>query len=199
MFWTKKNLFLFFLIGGISFLARAEEKPSPVTSFSGKQSEEWMQVQSQLTTIKSKVENQEKLVENLIQKKELVHGKEQIEVIEELKKAHIELIRVVEQYNLINTNFQTKFPEKGGVLGRIYKRIDSSSLETIENKMTLEGRLQKLNQTLQKQYSKKLKKDIHLSQKIDSKRSEEKNLGLDSTHVAKPRETQVTDQIILQK
>lgn len=169
------------------------------TSFSGKQNEEWMQVQSQLTTIKGKAENQQKLVEDLIQKKELATGKGQAAIIEELKKAHIELIRVVDQYNLINTNFQTKFPEKGGSLGRIYKRIDPSTIETIENKMTLEGRLQKLDQTIQKQYSKKLKKNGEQTKKSKAPLSVDKLGVLVPEPAVKPRETQVTDQIILQQ
>ncbi len=197
MFWNRKHLLLILLTSLTSIFLFAEETRPP--SFSGKQNEEWMQVQTQLTTIKSKVENQQKLVEGLIQKKELVQGKEQAAVIEELKKAHVELIRIVEQYNLINTNFQTKFPEKGGALGRVYKRIDPSSIETIENKMTAEGRLQKLNQTIEKQYSKKSKKENHLTKKDHVKTGSDKSVVPETTPAPKPRETQVTDQIILQK
>ena len=168
--------------------------------FSGHQTEEWMVVQTQLTTMKGKVENQKKLVESLIQKKEITKGAEQIETIEELKKAHLEYIRVIDSYNLLNTTFQTKFPEKGGTVGRVYKRIDPANIEAMQKKMSAEGRLQKLNKTIEKQYSKAVSASDKNKSALALKKSGQK-LRVEPTSVPaeKVQEIQVTDQIILQK
>lgn len=168
--------------------------------FSGHQTEEWMNVQNQLTTLKGKVENQKKLVESLIQQKEITKGAEQIEKIEELKIAHSEYIRVIEAYNQMSTTFQTKFPEKGGTVGRVYKRIDPANIESMKNKMSAEGRLQKLNKTIEKQYSKSVDSSDVNKAALAHKKSNKKVLLVPmAAPVEKVQEVQVTDQIILQK
>lgn len=168
--------------------------------FSGHQTEEWMTVQTQLTTMKGKVENQKKLVESLIQRKEITKGAEQIETIEELKKAHLEYIRIIDSYNLLNTTFQTKFPEKGGTVGRVYKRIDPANIEAMQNKMSAEGRLQKLNKTIEKQYSNAVPASDSNKSALALKKSGKKALVQPPVAPAeKAQDIQVTDQIILQK
>ena len=195
---------LFFLP---TFAAEETEKKPPGKSdaakidatknYSGKQNEEWLIVQNQLTTFKTRVENQKKLVEHLIIEKETVKGTEQTAVIEELKKAHLELIRLIGQYNETSTTFETKFPEKGGSFGRVYKRIDPASIDSLENKMTLEGRLQKLDRVIKNKYSKSPNKDDDKSNAL--KKNKKKLIQTDTGPQIKPAETQVTDQIILQK
>lgn len=164
-------------------------------TFSGKQSEEWMSVQNQLVIAKGKVENQQKLVENLIQQKENLKGAALTAKIEELKAAHIELIRLIDNYNTLNSNFETKFPEKGAAVGRVYKRIDPANIEVIQNKMTLEGRLKRLNAKIKKQYPRSAEGVVDPKKSEDLKNIKKKNTLPDS----KSDEVQVTDQIILQK
>lgn len=165
-----------------------------ITAFSGKQSEEWMSVQNQLIIAKGKVENQQKLVENLIQQKEKLKGAELSAKIENLKEAHIELIRLINNYNTLNSNFETKFPEKGAAVGRVYKRIDPANIDVIQNKMTLEGRLKRLNAKIKKQYPRSA--EVADAEKPENlKKVNKKNTLPD----LKSDEVQVTDQIILQK
>ncbi len=187
MYWNK---FLVILFLSLAF------KASGQVSFSGKQSEEWMAVQNQLITAKGKVENQQKTVEALILQKENLKGAQLSEKIESLKQAHIELLRVINNYNTINSNFETKYPEKGAAIGRIYKRIDPTNIEMIESKMTLEGRLHRLNSKILKQYPKSATLKADTDETNDKlKKIKKKNTLPDS----KPNELQVTDQIILQK
>ena len=148
---TQLFLSLFFLasIGQTQDKAGTPSDPAVKTTiFSGKQSEEWISVQNQLVIAKGKVENQQKLVENLIRQKETLKGTELTAKIENLKEAHIELIRLINNYNTLNSDFETKFPEKGAAVGRVYKRIDPANIEVIQNKMTLEGRLKRLNEKI---------------------------------------------------
>ncbi len=172
-------------------------KANETKIYSGKQNEEWLTVQNQLTTLKGRVGNQKKLVENLIIQKEAVKGAQQAAVIDELKKAHLELIRLIGQYNEISTTFETKFPEKGGSLGRVYKRIDPANIDAMENKMTIEGRLQKLDRTIKNKYSKSPKKDEAENQTV--KKSKKNVINTEAGPQLKPLDVQVTDQIILQK
>ncbi len=217
MYWLNTKFFLVhFFIASMTILVHSAEEdaqskasknnsaPAPGASnekqYSGRQTEEWMIVQTQLTTMKGKVENQKKIVESLIQQKEVTKGAEQSEKIEELKKAHLEYIRVIEVYNQLNTTFQTKFPEKGGTVGRVYKRMDPATIETLQNKMSVEGRLQKLNKMIEKQYSKALAPGDKNKPKAATQHSGNKvPLQFIPQPVEKAQEVQVTDQIILQK
>ena len=163
--------------------------------FSGKQSEEWMVVQQQMINAKGKVENQKKLIENLIIQKSTLKGSELAEKNEALKTAHIELLRYIENYNTLNSNFETKYPEKGAALGRVYKRIDPTNLQMIEQRMTLEGRLHRLSTKIQKQYPQPT--DVVVEEKSKSDKAKLKKKILQSE--SKSNDIQVTDQIILQK
>lgn len=178
-------------------LKKDSAKVDETKIYSGKQNEEWLTVQNQLTTLKGRVGNQKKLVENLILQKESVKGAQQTAVIDELKKAHLELIRLIGQYNETSTTFETKFPEKGGSLGRVYKRLDPANIDAMENKMTLEGRLQKLDRTIKNKYSKGPPKDETENQTV--KKNKKNLINTDTGPQLKPPEVQVTDQIILQK
>ena len=198
MFWDKLFLSLFLLssAGYAQDKAGTPSDPSAIiTTFSGKQSEEWMSVQNQLVIAKGKVENQQKLVENLIRQKETLKGTELTAKIENLKEAHIELIRLINNYNTLNSDFETKFPEKGAAVGRIYKRIDPANIEVIQKKMTLEGRLKRLNEKIKKQYPKSAEVVVDAEKLESLKKIKKKNTLPDS----KSDEVQVTDQIILQK
>ncbi len=198
MYWGK--IFLgFYLVASLSHAQDKTGAPSDpsakITTFSGKQSEEWMSVQNQLVIAKGKVENQQKLVENLIQQKQSLKGTELTAKIENLKEAHIELIRLINHYNTLNSDFETKFPEKGAAVGRVYKRIDPTNIEVIQNKMTLEGRLKRLNAKIRKQYPKSAEVVADTEKSEGVKKIKIKNTLPDS----KTDEVQVTDQIILQK
>lgn len=197
MFWSKKILLVLCFFSGAAY---SEENvtvqnggPNVPAAFSGKQSEQWMAVQSQLITARSKVENQEKIVESLILKKVGLKGSELAENIEALKAAHIELIRVIGYYNNLNSDFETKYPEKGAATGRVYKRIDPASIQKMESKMTLEGRLNRLNAKIKKQYNPR--PEVVATSEPENSAKKAKKLP----PAAKSDEIQVTDQIILQK
>lgn len=205
MFWPKA-LTIMILFRSLTCLAIGEgAAPLPSEAndkpYSGHQTEEWLQVQNQLTNLKGRVENQKKLVENLIWQKEHTKGAQQIEKMDELVKAHAEWARLVEAFNQLNTTFQTKFPEKGGALGRVYKRMEPSRTEALENKITLEDRIGKLNNTIKKQYSKKnpSPKEKSSVEVLPKKINKKESLKSDTDLENKVQDVPVTDQIILQK
>lgn len=166
-------------------------------NYSGSQSEEWLKVQGQLTTLKGKVETQKTLVESLIlQKSHGGHSTPEDEAT--LEKEHAAYIVMIDDYNKLSTNFQNRFPEKGAALGRIYKRIDPENIESIETQMTAEGRMKRLNSKIKKQY----KQDTG-----ETKAAAEHGVVPSKVHIVESTknkkrvtdEIPVTDQIILQK
>ncbi len=198
MFWSSFGLVLCLVLSQSAGAQAQADEPAnalPPADFSGKQSEQWMAVQSQLITARSKVENQEKIVEALIEKKSRLKGAELAAKIEALKEAHIELIRVINYYNNLNSDFETKFPEKGAAPGRVYKRIDPASIQKMESKMTLEGRLKRLNAKIKSQYGQTSEGMAPKSVDVKNKKVNKNN----ASPVMKSEDIQVTDQIILQK
>lgn len=196
-------------------------------NFSGKQTEEWLKVQAELTTLKGKVETQKTLVENLLLQRahsggheaggahegghaaaapahEGGHeaaapaaGHEGGDDAETLKKEHATLIILIDQFNKLNTNFQNRYPEKGANPGRIYKRINPDDLDAMENQLTAEGRLKRLDKKIKKQYQQEVKP----GQALNEDGTPKKVRVVESTKNKKKitDEIPVTDQIILQK
>ncbi len=179
----------------ISFHERSQAEPKVESSqFSGKQSQDWTEIQTKLAALKGKVDSQQAIVEELILQKEHLKGDELSKKIELIKLEHQKLQQQIVNYNELNKTYQTKFPEKGLKEPRIYKRIDPQSIEHIENDMTLDGRLVRLYQKVLKQYPDKTKKVIQVKKKLNEAPAPSKEappLSKDSNGV--------TDQIILQK
>lgn len=166
-------------------------------NYSGSQSDEWLKVQGQLTTLKGKVETQKTLVESLIAQK--AHGGHSTPEDEAtLKKEHAAWIIMIDDYNKLSTNFQNRFPEKGAALGRIYKRIDPENIETLESQMTAEGRMKRLNTKIKKQY----KQGGDEAKATTAHANETSKIHVVESTKNKKKVTDeipVTDQIILQK
>lgn len=227
MFWNKNLVFILAisLTSVLSFSAEhGEEKPAAAEGghggaapaagelkYSGRQTDEWLKVQADLTSLKGKVETQKGLVEGLIMAKAHGGGHTTSEESETLKKEHENLIKMIEEYNALTTSFQNRFPEKGAAGGRIYKRIDADSVETIEATMTAEGRMRQLNKKIQNQYEKvgekKKPESAHDSTKAPAHGEAKaapaaKNIHIIESTKSKKKITEeipVTDQIILQK
>lgn len=181
--------------GGHGGAAAPAEKP-----YSGNQNDEWLKVQTQLITVKGKVETQKVLVEGLIAQKAHSGGHSSAAETETLQKEHENLMKLIEEFNALNTNFQNRFPEKGAAPGRVYKRINPDSLEVLEKNMTLEGRLKRLSSKIKKQYTpdEDLKNE---TVKVKSHDSEHGHSKSEQPHKKKQPapNIDVTDQIILQK
>ncbi len=170
-------------------------------SFSGQQNEKWSEVQDQVGKLKTKVDAQTSIVNDLLKSKKNNGGKISNSEIDELKKQHEKLKNLTKDYNEILSDFQFRFPEKGLTSGRKYIRIENQSIEQMENNTTFEGRLKKLHRKIKKQYQfddpddNAKKKPTHKPQKIPVG-----SKGLDTIKSnEKSTDPQVTDQIDLVK
>lgn len=233
MSWNKKSVFILLLsissLASLKILANehGEEKPAAAEGghggaapavgelkYSGRQTDEWLKVQADLTSLKGKVETQKGLVEGLILAKAHGGGHSTSEESETLKKEHENLQKMIEEYNALTTSFQNRFPEKGAAIGRVYKRIDTDSVETIEATMTAEGRMRQLNKKIKNQYEKisekkkpesahgAMKTEGHAESKHETVEPSGKKVHIIESTSNKKKITEeipVTDQIILQK
>lgn len=176
------------------------------TAYSGKQSQEWSDIQTKLAALKGKVEAQEALVKGLISEKSQGngHGSQDADVtarVELLKKEDAKLQALIKEYNKMSSSYETRFPEKGLKESRIYRRVDPQALQADQAATNYEEKLQKLQNKIMRQYPKTAKK----IQSEKAKKKPEKNKAEDKKHSSKKEEVrpassnEVTDQIILQK
>lgn len=154
----------------------AEEK-----DYSGKQSSEWETVQKNLGAAKAKVLSQEQIVKALI-----VENKK-TDKTDEIKIEHTKLRNYVLEYNRLNDEYETRFPEKGIKEKRKYQRTEAKSVETLDKELSVQSQLELLHKKVLKKYP--LKKS--------ATKNKEKTKKAHQVEPAKPKD--VTDQIIFKK
>ena len=132
-----------------------EEGAAPVNEvYSGKQDQNWEAVQTNLAAAKAKLDAQSTVVQNLIIEKNALKGEALNEKIAEIKIQHQKYEKMVFDYNKLNDDFLTKYPERGLKEKRIYKRAKMKSLDSFEDDVTLRGKINKLHRKILTQYPK---------------------------------------------
>lgn len=199
-----KHLIIFIIFWAIN-LSAEEHGSAPAGNaeavdkqFSGRQDENWTDIQSKLGVLKSKVEAQKSVVEEILKNKKNSEAKISKKEIDQLKIEHEKLKSITNDYNKMLANFQFRFPEKGLESGRKYIRIENQSLEEMETPTTFEGRLKKLNRKIKKQYQveEQAPTIIHKKPTVPPVKTPVGSKSLDSK---KTNEADVTDPIDLVK
>ena len=193
--------------------------------YSGKQNQDWAEIQTKLATLKAKLDAQEAVVKSLMGSSS--HGSSSshqapaggehgappaaghggagasaanVNSSEVLKAEHKKWQDLILEYNTVQHEYETRYPEKGVKELRVYKRIEPSEIEDTQKEMTLEGRVNQLHQKIVKQYRPEIEPVVKSkkSKKNDSIKSEggDEKLSLPKKNKTDPS---VTDQIILQK
>lgn len=201
MYWNKFfHIFLIVFVSQFVFANSGEKTEEPTKEYSGKQTQEWQTIQAKVQAAKGKLEQQEVIVKGLLEAKRATGGhgntathqsvsdQEQVGV---LKKEHQKLLSLIKEYNELRDQLETRFPEKSAKEGRIYKRINPASLEAIENDMSFEGRLRRIDRKIREKYPKSV------ITKEKSNESEHKQHIEKNKKVEPPKN--VTEPIILQK
>lgn len=120
-----------------------------------KKNPEWMDLNTQLQTLKSKIGMSEDLIQKLIdQKNSSTDQKQSAEVISNLVKEHRSMSKTIEEYEQKRNQLKYRFPEAGLNDEREYERIEVKSLQDMENEFTISGRLQKAYSKVKRQYRK---------------------------------------------
>lgn len=191
MFYRKIIFYALLLVASLAVAQqKAEESTEDNKDYSGKQNQDWEKIQTKLGTMKSKLDTQEAVIKALIAEKSELSGEAQTAKMEQLKLAHSKFETMVNEYNELNLEYQTKFPERGIKEKRIYTRMKSKSLQAFEEDQTIQGRVNKLNSKIQTQYPKAA---LELKKKKQKKSDTTKEAPKD----ADSKEKDVTDQIIL--
>ena len=193
-----KYLVLFWLLFVTDFAFSEEKLADEATvmvkkDYSGKQSLEWERKQASVGAVKARLDVQIYVVQGLIADKEQLTGKNLADKMDELKKEHAKLQKIIAEYNQMSLDFKTKFPERGIKESRVYKRIKPKSLLEYEQEHTIQGRANRLHAKILKQYSK-----TNINEKIKNKSGE----PAQKTNSKNPKnidEKEVTDPIFFKK
>jgi hypothetical protein len=153
----RAKLFLLVCIGCISYKIFAQsnsETTAQAEAPAAVEPAEWIDLQSQIQTLKAKVNAKEKLVEELLKEKNSTKDpKRSVEIFNEIKKEHKELLQTAVDYEQKRNYLKYRFPEKGSLTKHKYKRIDVRSIEELETSHSLDGRLKSVQEKLRKQYN----------------------------------------------
>lgn len=194
MHWHSALLIGIFLFVTVPSVAQEESNSATINQdYSGKQSGEWEKIQLELSTVKGKLESQAVIVKNLIEAKNSLKGEALDLKLEELKIEYQKLKKYTEDYNRMNQEYLTKFPERGTKVHRTYKRLKTKSLQALENEMTVQGRVNRLHSKILTQYPKSIV--IAKKSKV-SKKSDDATANENSKAIQKD---EVTEQIQLKK
>ena len=176
------NLFVALTLATISFSALAQES-KPVgevqEKHSGKQDQSWELVQNELAALKTKMDAQFAVVNNLIAEKSNLKGEALTAKMTEIKKQHQQYEQMVVQYNKKNDEFLTRYPERGLKEKRVYKRVKIKSLDSFEDDLTFRGRMNKLHKKVLSQYPKSSGQDQNNNKsktKADNSGESQKNV-----------------------
>ncbi len=128
---------------------------APKGAAEAKKNPEWMDLNTQLQTLKTKVEMSEGSIKKMIEEKNQTHDEKQsAEIIKNLIKEHRDLTKTVEEYEQRRNQLKYRFPEAGLNDEREYERMEVRSLQEMENEFTIEGRLKKTFNRVKQQYPK---------------------------------------------
>lgn len=134
-------------------LSAVAQQSDSAERYSGKQDQSWEGIQTKLGAMKTKLDSQTALVKNLVAEKAALANSEDVaKKNDELKTQHQKLETLVVEYNKLNDEYLTKFPERGLKQKRIYQRVKLKTLDSFEDDYTLRGRLNKLHGKVLRQY-----------------------------------------------
>lgn len=132
--------------------APAAGAPAESSEFSGQQDDSWVKLQADVVSTKTKLDAQQAIVTELLVSKKNNKGSIGKDQVDQLNSNHQKLQEMVKDYNQKLHDFEIKYPEKGQALGRQYSRKKEQSLEQLENSLTLDGRIRKINKKIKAQF-----------------------------------------------
>lgn len=111
---------------------------------SQERTKEWMDLSSQISSLKTKISGKEEAIKEAIKHKHHATSKADAEhAVQTLLKEHSELKKLQEEYNEKTQLMKYRYPEVGVTEKRKYERIKVKSLDDYEQMMSLEGEVKK--------------------------------------------------------
>ena len=128
-----------------------EEKPAKE-----KELPEWVGLQTQLSTLDSKMNQKKDAIARLIEEKQkLPADSPEIKAdIDEMVSEYKELLKVTDEFDKKMTIFKFRYPERGVKEERKYGHPEVKSLDQMEQELGIDGRLNRNLQKMRSQYGK---------------------------------------------
>lgn len=187
-------LFCLFFILGIHVYAEsgsaASAEATGSVEYSGKQSDDWVKVETELSAVKTKLDAQKAQLDQLLDlsKKNQKMTKEQMTLLNE---TFAKYKAMVQEYNEKLEAFELKYPEKGQAEKRTYQRLKVQGSEEVSYTSTLSSRIKAINKKIESQYGLK---------KIIKTEKNKKDEIVPPAYKATPiKKNPITDKIILVK
>lgn len=115
--------------------------------------QQYMELIAKLSAGKSKIIAKQDSIKKLIEEKENTKSNSKAsEIVDNLVAEYKELTSLIKEYEENRNTLKFRFPEKGSNEIRKYERIESKSLEEIQNQFSLEGRVLKTLKKAKQQY-----------------------------------------------
>jgi hypothetical protein len=180
--------------------SEAGKEDKDAAAAQAKKNPEWMDLNTQLQTLKSKIEMSEGLILKLVdQKNSSTDQKQSAEVISNLVKEHRSMSKTIEEYEQKRNQLKYRFPEAGLNDEREYERIEVKSLQDMENEFTITGRLQKAYNKVKRQYRKSYEEVQKERSAIKANRPAEKEKPTVKPAPHRPQENTLAEPAILSK
>lgn len=176
----------------------AEGVSAESAGYSGQQDDAWMKLQADVVSIKTKLDAQQAIVTELLLSKKNNKGRIGKDQVDQLNSNHQKLQEMIKNYNQKLNAFEIKYPEKGQALGRQYSRKKEQSLEQMENSLTLDGRIRKINKKIKAQFG--IEENSELPEKkVPQTSADKKTKPVDKiSQPIKPKDD-ITEKIIIVK
>lgn len=115
--------------------------------------DEWLDLSSKLEKFLTRVKAKKQAISDLVNEKNKEKDPDQLaKITKSLGHIHKEYVEMVGEYEKLRNFILYRFPERANEQKRVYKKIDSESLEDIETKGGIEGQLISVTRKLKKQY-----------------------------------------------
>lgn len=200
--------FLIFILSLLSLKVMANEgaaqavpatgAPQESTEFSGQQDDTWMKMQADVVSAKTKLDAQQAIVSELLLSKKNNKGRIAKDQVDQLNSNHQKLQELVKDYNQKLHDFEMKYPEKGQVLGRQYSRKKEQSLDQMENALTLDGRIRKINKKIKAQFGVEDNSELP-EKKMPQTSANSKSKSVEKINQPVKPKDDITEKIILVK
>lgn len=178
--------------------AAAGAAPQESAEYSGQQDDHWMKLQADVVSSKTKLDAQQAIVTGLLVSKKNNKGRIGKDQVDQLNSNHQKLQELVKDYNQKLHDFEIKYPEKGQTLGRQYSRKKEQSLDQMENSLTLDGRIRKINKKIKAQFGIEENSELP-DKKMPQTSADKKSKAVEKiSQPVKPKDD-VTEKIILVK
>lgn len=143
-----------------------------------KKNPEWMDLSNSLLAVKTKIRMKEELIQKLIEEKSKAKNPDDAaKIVKQMVFEHKELQKTIADYEEKRNLLQYRYPEAGILKERNYERIEGKSLESMEKKWNLEGKIKATVKNIKSKYRAESKSPAETKESVKPKPQESNPLA----------------------